>query len=87
MGSRSKGRWGSGRTGSPEAADLEDLLRRGQDRIQQMPPGGYFSGVGIAIILLVALVIWGLSGFFRVQSEQLGVVLRFGNMYARCSRA
>jgi len=23
-------------------------------------------------------VIWGLSGFFRVQSEELGVILRFG---------
>ena len=24
------------------------------------------------------MAIWGLSGFFRVQSEELGVVLRFG---------
>ena len=28
--------------------------------------------------LIGALAIWGLSGFFRVQSEELGVVLRFG---------
>ena len=74
-----KGPWGGGpQSSGPTPPDLEDLLRRGQDRIQQMLPGGYFSGVGIAIILLVALVIWGLSGFFRVQSEELGVVLRFG---------
>jgi membrane protease subunit HflK len=62
----------------PRPPDLEDLLRRGQDRLQQLLPGGYFSGIGIAIILAVVLVIWMLSGFFRVQSEELGVVLRFG---------
>ena len=58
--------------------DLEDLLRRGQDKLQQLLPGGHFSGMGIALILIGALAIWGLSGFFRVQSEELGVVLRFG---------
>jgi membrane protease subunit HflK len=35
--------------------------------------------MGIALVLVGALAIWGLSGFFRVQSEELGVVLRFGN--------
>jgi membrane protease subunit HflK len=34
--------------------------------------------MGVALVVLAALVIWGLSGFFRVQSEELGVVLRFG---------
>jgi membrane protease subunit HflK len=34
--------------------------------------------MGIALVVVAALVIWGLSGFFRVQSEELGVVLRFG---------
>ena len=58
--------------------DLEDLLRRGQDKLQQLLPGGHFSGMGIALVLIGALAIWGLSGFFRVQSEELGVVLRFG---------
>jgi modulator of FtsH protease HflK len=78
-GSGPKGPWGSGpQSAGPRPPDLEDLLRRGQDRLQQLLPGGYFSGMGVAIILLVALVIWGLSGFFRVQSEELGVVLRFG---------
>ena len=64
--------------GRAEAADLEDLLRRGQDRLQQLLPGGHFSSMGIALVVIGALAIWGLSGFFRVQSEELGVVLRFG---------
>ena len=58
--------------------DLEDLLRRGQDKLQSLLPGGHFSAMGVALILIGALAIWGLSGFFRVQSEELGVVLRFG---------
>ncbi len=76
-----KGPWGSGPQptgGGPRPPDLEDLLRRAQDRMQQFLPGGYFSGIGIALALLVVLAAWGLSGFFRVQSEELGVVLRFG---------
>jgi membrane protease subunit HflK len=36
------------------------------------------SAMGILLILVAGLAIWGLSGFFRVQSEELGVVLRFG---------
>src|SRR6201987_285792 len=78
-GSGPKGPWGSGpQPVGPRPPDLEDLLRRGQDRLQQLLPGGHLSGVGIALVLILALAIWGLSGFFRVQSEELGVVLRFG---------
>lgn len=78
-GSGPKGPWGSGpQPVGPRPPDLEDLLRRGQDRLQQLLPGGYFSGLGIALIALAIVVIWGFSGFFRVQSEELGVVLRFG---------
>src|SRR6478609_1611086 len=78
-GSGPKGPWGTGpQPVGPRPPDLEDLLRRGQDKLQQILPGGYFSGMGIALLLIAALAIWGLSGFFRVQSEELGVVLRFG---------
>ena len=78
-GSGPKGPWGSGpQSSGPRPPDLEDLLRKGQDRLQSLLPGGFVSGMGIALVLAVALVIWGLSGFFRVQSEELGVVLRFG---------
>ena len=78
-GSGPKGPWGQGpQSVGPRPPDLEDLLRRGQDKMQQLLPGGHLSGMGIALILIGALAIWGLSGFFRVQSEELGVVLRFG---------
>jgi modulator of FtsH protease HflK len=78
-GSGPKGPWGTGpQSGGPRPPDLEDLLRRGQDRLQQLLPGGHFGGTGIALVLAAALLIWFASGIFRVQSEELGVVLRFG---------
>jgi len=78
-GSGPKGPWGSGpQPVGPRPPDLEDLLRRGQDRLRQLLPGGYFSGLGLALIFVGALAIWAMSGFYRVQSEELGIVLRFG---------
>jgi membrane protease subunit HflK len=78
-GSGPRGPWGSGpQPVGPRPPDLEDLLRRGQDRLQQLLPGGYFSGLGISVIVAGALVIWAMSGFYRVQSEELGIVSRFG---------
>ncbi|WJR76938.1 FtsH protease activity modulator HflK [Bradyrhizobium sp. NP1] len=78
-GSGPKGPWGSGpQPGGPRPPDLEDLLRRGQDRLQQLLPGGHFSGLGVALVVAGALVIWAMSGFYRVQSEELGIVQRFG---------
>jgi membrane protease subunit HflK len=74
-----KGPWGSGpQSSGPRPPDLEDLFRRGQDRLQSLLPGGHFSAMGIALLVVAAVAIWLLSGFFRVQSEELGVVLRFG---------
>jgi modulator of FtsH protease HflK len=33
---------------------------------------------GFALIAVAALVLWGFSGFFRVEPDEVGVVLRFG---------
>ncbi len=75
-----RGPWGSGpQPGSgPNPPDLEEILRRGQDRLRRVLPGGMMSGKGFALIALAAIALWGLSGFFRVEPDELGVVLRFG---------
>jgi dihydrofolate reductase len=54
------------------------MLRRGQDRLRRVLPGGNLGGKGFALIALAALALWGFSGFFRVEPDELGVVLRFG---------
>ncbi len=78
-GSGPKGPWGSGPQGSGSSSpDLEELLRRSQDKLRNVLPGGNLGGKGFALIALAALAIWGFSGFFRVEPDELGVVLRFG---------
>ena len=80
-GGGSKGPWGSGQPPSgPTPPDLEDFLRRSQDKLRTvlMLSGGSLGGKGLSLILLAAIAIWGFSGFFRVDPDELGVVLRFG---------
>jgi membrane protease subunit HflK len=75
-----KGPWGSGQQpGSGQnPPDLEEILRRSQDRLRRVLPGGSMGSKGFALIALAAVALWGLSGFFRVEPDELGVVLRFG---------
>jgi membrane protease subunit HflK len=75
----SKGPWGSGpQSSGPTPPDLEELLRRSQDKLKGILPGGNLGGRGVLLIVLAAIVVWGFSGFFRVEPDELGVVLRFG---------
>ncbi len=74
-----KGPWGSGQPPSgPTPPDLEEFLRRSQDRLRTVLPGGSLGGKGLILIVVAAVAIWGFSGFFRVEPDELGVVLRFG---------
>ena len=80
-GSGGKGPWGSGPQspgGGPKPPDLEDILRRGQDKLRRVLPGGNMGGRGFALAALAAIVLWGFSGFFKVDTDEIGVVLRFG---------
>jgi membrane protease subunit HflK len=73
------GPWGQGPTsGPPKPPNLEDLLRRGQDRFRGVMKGGRRGRLGLLLVALVVASIWLLSGFYRVQPDEQGVVLRFG---------
>jgi membrane protease subunit HflK len=74
-----KGPWGSGsQPPGSSPPDLEELLRRSQDKLRTVLPGGNLGGKGVALIAVAAVAIWGFSGFYRVQPDELGVVLQFG---------
>jgi modulator of FtsH protease HflK len=74
-----KGPWGSGpQSSGPTPPDLEEILRRSQDKLRRFLPGGSFGGRGFALLALAVVALWGFSGFFRVEPDELGVVLRFG---------
>lgn len=68
----------SGGGGNSPPPDLEELLRRSQDRLKRMVPGGFGSLRGLWIFAAVILMFWGLSGFYRVQPDEEGVALLFG---------
>ena len=73
-----RGPWGSGpQSGGPTPPDLEDLIRRSQDRLRTFLPGG-LGGRGGVLVVLALVVVWLLSGFYRVNTDEQGVVLRFG---------
>lgn len=54
------------------------MLRRGQDRFKRIMPSGFGGGRGIALAILAIIVLWLASGIYRVQPDERGVVLRFG---------
>src|ERR1700733_568510 len=72
---------GGGSSGGPP--DLEELLKRGQDRLRRFLPGGAMTAGGIAIAALALLALWLASGVYFVTPKEQGVVLRFGRYVAR----
>ncbi|MDR6288569.1 membrane protease subunit HflK [Inquilinus ginsengisoli] len=54
------------------------MIRRGQDRFRQVMPKGFGGGRGILIAIVVIIIGWLLTGIYRVQPDELGVVQRFG---------
>lgn len=73
-GGRGQGPWSRG----PQPPDLEELLRRGQDRFRRVFPGGTGGLRGVLLLVAIAILVWLASGFYRVQPDEQGVVLRFG---------
>jgi len=69
---------GGGMGGGPRPPDLEDFIRKGQDRFKRFMPSGPSGGRGFVLIGIVIVAIWLFSGFYRVQPDQQGVVLLFG---------
>ncbi|MFG5120928.1 FtsH protease activity modulator HflK [Methylobacterium sp. L1A1] len=72
------GPWGGG-GGGKTPPDLEDLLRRGQDRLRGVMPGGGFGG-GKGILIAAGLVLgaWLLTGFYIVKPNEVGINTIFG---------
>ncbi|WP_426958761.1 FtsH protease activity modulator HflK [Muricoccus radiodurans] len=80
-GNRPQGPWGTpppgGGGSSGRGPDLDDVIRQAQDAVRRWLPrrGG---GKGLAVLALLVLGVWGASGFYRVQPDEQGVVMRFG---------
>ncbi|TLX52094.1 FtsH protease activity modulator HflK [Pseudoalteromonas ruthenica] len=67
--------------------DLDEVLKKYSDKFGGLFGGkkgggnnknGGLGGVGLLIVLVIAAIIWGLSGFYTVKEAERGVVLQFG---------
>ena len=75
------GPWGSDPSSrNSRQPDLEEYIRHARERVKPWFPGGNFGGRSVLIIALLCVAIWALSGFFRVQPDEHGVILRFGKI-------
>ena len=90
------GPWGqgpnNGGSGGNQAPDLEDLLKRSQEKLRRVMPGGSGGGGGQgglpgSVIFLggmVLAVLFGIWAFtFRVNPDQVGIVMQFGKYVRR----
>ncbi|RWG24590.1 MAG: FtsH protease activity modulator HflK, partial [Mesorhizobium sp.] len=75
----------SGPPGSPP--DLEDIIRRGQDRLRRaLPGGGGASPAVLGLIALALVVLWAFKAIYTVQPDEVAVELRFGKPKAELSQ-
>jgi membrane protease subunit HflK len=74
------GPWGQGGGGGGRPPqDIDAIIRQGRDAWRRMMPGGgASSGRTLTLLFLVFGLIWAATGFYRVNPQQQGVVLRFG---------
>ncbi len=69
---------GSGRKG-PTPPDIDEIIQKIQDTIKKfMPRGSQGGNKPILFGLLILVIVWALSGLYRVLPDEQGVVLRFG---------
>ena len=66
--------WGGG--GSNNNMDFEESIKKARDRFGKFKIGGPRN---ISIIIFVALLLWLATGFYRVEPDEQGVELLFGN--------
>lgn len=66
---------GGGMSGPP---DIEELIRKGQDRFRRMMPGGFGGARGVIAIVVLGAFFWLMSGLYRVQPGERGIELMFG---------
>jgi len=72
-----RGPWSGGARSGGSGFSLADLIRRGQNRMQQATPGGGGRGIVLIVLgLLAAAAAW--SGFYTVPGDSVAVVQRFG---------
>ena len=83
------GPWGGGPGGNnPQGGppDLEAMLRRGQDKLRDLMPGGSFGGRGLVLGALVLGLLWLATGIYTVRPNEVGLNLIFGKYVGKTAQ-
>lgn len=73
---------GNGSNPPPPRDDMDEFIRRSQERFRSaLPSGGAGGGKMLFIVALGLALIWLASGIYKVEPEEEGVVLRFGEYH------
>ena len=80
------GPWGQKPSGGggpgQQPPDIEELFKKGQDKLKQAMPGGGMNKSFIFLVSAIALAAIAFFGFtVRVNPDEVGVVLRFGKFH------
>lgn len=75
-----KGPWGQGPQSGGQPPDLEELIRKSQERLKSVLPGGggNIGAKGIALIAVLAALVYAATGFYTVGQNEVGVNTVFG---------
>ena len=79
-----QGPWGGGNQGGgggqgTPPPDIEEMLRRSQDKIKSFLPSGG-SGKGMVLIAILVIAGWLITGFYRDLCSRTGVSRRRSNL-------
>ncbi|MHA1190068.1 MAG: FtsH protease activity modulator HflK [Alphaproteobacteria bacterium] len=83
------GPWGSGpQQSGAQPPDLEELLKKGQDRLRSALPSGGRGNAFVALIAVAAVfALWLYQSFYTVEQNELGQELVFGKPKDEVSQA
>ena len=62
----------------PTPPNVDEIVKKIQDTIKRFFPGGSSGKKPILFGLIILIIIWALSGLYRVLPDEQGIVLRFG---------
>lgn len=79
-GNKGQDPWGKKSGNDKGPPDLDEVFRNLSKRFGGKGNGssGKISGLSLIIVLAIAVVVWGLSGFYTIKEAEKGVELRFG---------
>ncbi|MEN7342844.1 MAG: FtsH protease activity modulator HflK [Pseudomonadota bacterium] len=72
--------WGNNRRRPAADNDLDKMVGNLQKKLNRMfgGDGGDNPALGLGAVLVIGLIVWGLTGFYRVDQAERGLELRFG---------